>query len=178
MGGGVLFVGIDLAERHSAVVVVDEAEKVRYEATLDTGVKQKPPNPFSKAKALWAWSKDLNEFLDSENPDDVIFVVEDIAPHMMDPKPALKLQGALIGYMVQAGQEAHLITAQTWQQSFGYVSKKQTGDTKKWATALCEEFGYIPGVTLPEGTKILAKAKTDLRDAYLMAMWLKRLCVG
>lgn len=172
-----IFVAFDLAERHSAVVVVDEKGVPLFESTLDTGVKEKPPNPFAKATLLRGWWIQLTEFLESVD-EDPIFVVEDIAPHMMDPKPALKLQGALIGYMVLENITAHLITAQTWQQSFGYVSKKQHGDTKKWATALSESMGYLPGQTLPEGTKILAKPKTDLRDAYLMAMWLRQLCVG
>ena len=171
------FVGVDLAERHSAVVMVNEVGEVLYEATLDTGVKENPPNPFAKAKLLWEWWNRLQEKVE-EFDGEVIFVVEDIAPHMMDPKPALKLQGALIGYMVLAEYVAHLITAQVWQQHFGYVSKKQTGDTKKWAQTLSEGMGYTPGMTLPEGTKILAKARTDLRDAYLLAMWLRQLCVG
>lgn len=172
-----IFVGFDLAERHSAVVIVHEDGSVLYEATLDTGVKEDPPNPFAKAQLLWHWWVKVHDtaYLTGE---EAVWVCEDIAPHMMDPKPALKLQGSLIGYMTLAGVVAHLITAQTWQRHYGYISKKQHGDTKKWATALCEEMGYVPGQTLPEGTKILAKAKTDLRDAYLLAMWLRQLCVG
>ena len=176
VGGGVLFVGFDLAERHSAVVVVDYAGTVLYEDTLDTGAKEDPPNPFAKSLRLLEWWDRLYSFLIVRD-EEPIFVIEDIAPHMMDPKPALKLQGALIGFMAKEGLTAHIITAQTWQRHYGYVSKKQNGDTKKWATALCESMDYEPGSMLP-GVKILAKAKTDLRDAYLLAMWLRQLCIG
>lgn len=171
------FVGIDLAERMSAVVAVDENGTPFYEATLDTGKKENVPNPFAKAKLLHPWVEDMLAHVGTKD-EEAIFVIEDIAPHMMDPKPVLKLQGALIGFLTLHGIEAHLITAQVWQKDFGYVSKKQHGDSKKWAMAQCEARGYVAGQTLPPGTKILAKPKTDLRDAYLLAEWLRGVCLG
>lgn len=171
-----LFAGIDLAERHSAVVCLNEAGEPTYEATLDTGPKETPPNPFGKTRLLADWW--LNLWENSSGLEETIFVIEDVAPHMMDSKPVLKLQGALIAFMTLHGLEAHIITAKTWQHQFGYMSKKQNGDSKKWATALCDELGYVPGCTLPEGTKILAKPKTDLRDGYLLASWLRNQCLG
>lgn len=170
------FVGIDLAERHSAAVVLHEDGTVLHETVLDTGPKKTPPDPFGKAVIMAHWWTEL-EAATYTDVDERIWVIEDIPPHMMDPKPVLKLQGALIGFMVVHEIEAHLIRAKEWQDFFGY-KKKDHGDSKKWAAALCEERGYVPGMTLPEGTKVLAKPKTDLRDAYLLAEWLRYVCLG
>lgn len=171
------FVGIDLAERHSAAVILDSKGAVLFESVLDTGPKEKPPNPFGKAEKLAEWWVALEEAACAlDEPGGVVWVVEDIPPHMMDPKPVLKLQGALIGFMVLSQISAHLIRAIEWQQYFGY-SKKEHGDSKKWATAQCEMRGYEPGQTLP-GVKVLAKPKTDLRDAYLLAEWLRNICLN
>lgn len=174
-----LFVGIDLAERHSAVVIVNEELRVLYEDTLDTGPKQKPPNPFVKTKALAPWWLRIIEWLEDTAGvgEEVVWVIEDVPPHMMDSKPVLKLQGSLIAFCVLHGVEAHLIPAKTWQDSFGYT-KKEFGDSKKWATQVCDADGYSPGCTFDEGTKVLAKPKTDLRDSYLLAKWLRNLCLG
>lgn len=177
-----LFVGIDLAERYSAAVVLGQ-NKVLYETTLDTGPKQKPPNPWVKAHSLAVWWNDLHENvlkLQAEfsyfEDEQVVWVIEDVYPHAMDDKPVLKLQGNLIGYMVVSGiSEAHIITAKTWQDAYGYT-KKAFGDSKKWATALCTQMGYEPGL-LMEG-KVLAKPKTDLRDSFLLATWLKSQVMG
>lgn len=170
------FVGIDLAERHSAAVIVNEHGTPIYETVLDTGPKENPPNPFAKSNKLAQWWVTLEGHA-WHDLEETIWVVEDIPPHMMDPKPVLKLQGSLIGYMVLSDITAHLIRAIEWQQHFGY-SKKVHGDSKKWATAECEARGYTPGQTMEPGTKILAKPKTDLRDAFLLAEWLRDICLN
>lgn len=171
------FVGIDLAERWSAAVCIDAEGTVLYESNLDTGPKENPPNPFAKALALAPWWMELWDNTGGQG--ETYWVVEDIPPHTMaDPKPVLKLQGALIGYMVLSGIEmCHLIHAKIWQDFYGY-SKKEFGDSKKWAALKCAEFGYTPGCSLPVDTKIKAKPLTDLRDAYLLARWLRDVCLG
>lgn len=167
------FVGIDLAERFSAAVCIDSDGTVLHESLLDTGPKEKPPNPFAKARALAPWWVDL---WSATGGSDTYVVIEDIPPHLMDPKPVLKLQGGLLMCLVLEGIESHLIRAKDWQDYFGY-SKKEHGDSKKWAAKMCADFGYVPGVTMP-GVKVLAKPTTDLRDAYLLARWLRDACLG
>ena len=170
-----LFTGIDLASRHSAAVTVDEAGTVILESTLDTGPGEKPPNPFVKVRALAPWWVSLQSALAGyEN----YFVVEDIPPHgMVDPKPALRLQGALLSMMVLDDIECHVIHASVWQTYFGY-SKKAHGNSKKWAEDLCTTLKYTPGMSWPEGTKTLAKQREDLRDGRCLAEWLRLQIVG
>ncbi len=102
----------------------------------------------------------------------VYFVVENVHHRAVNYMPVSRLQGALLTMMLMAGVEPVLLTAIEWQRYFGY-KKKEHGDTKTWAKAVCVEMGYEPGCTMPEGTKLLAKPKTDLRDAYLLSQWLK-----
>jgi len=174
-----LFVGIDLAARHSAALCIDEEATPVWESVFDAGPQEKPARPFIYMRPLWDWWLEIVGRLAETDTavEDVVFVVEDVYSHAMDDKPAVRLQGALLAYMALAGIESHLITAHTWQNYFGY-SKKKHKDSKKWATRACEHLGYLPGSTLPPGTKILAKPKTDLRDAYLLAEWLRRQVAG
>lgn len=175
-----LCVGIDLAARHSAAVAVDETGTVILESTLDTGPAEKPPNPFPKARVLAEWWVPFLSGCRSveASHDGLYFVIEDIPPHgMVDPKPALKLQGALVAFMVLDQIECHVIYAKTWQDYFGY-SKKAHGNSKAWAKDLAITLKYTPGMTWAEGTKTLAKQREDLTDARALAEWLRLQITG
>lgn len=73
--------------------------------------------------------------------------------------------------MAQSDVETHLVTAHEWQLFFGY-SKKEHKNSKTWAADQAQKRGYTPGVTKP-GEKILAKPKTDLIDARMIAEWIR-----
>ncbi len=172
-----LLVGIDLASRHSAAVGVDQDGTVFLESTFDSGPASKPPNPFAPARLLAGWWTELSTSA-AEADDEVYWVIEDIPPHgMVNPKPALKLQGALIGFMVLHGIECHVIPAKTWQDYFGYT-KKEFGNSKTWAKDLAVTLGYTAPAEWPSGVKTKAKEREDLTDARCLAEWLKIMVAG
>lgn len=176
------FVGIDLAERFSAAVCIGTDGEPVFETLLDTGAAEKPARPAKHIEPMLRWWYEIIELLNHHAAErgiadaSVLFVVENVHHRAVNYMPVARLQGSLLTMMCMAGVEPHLITAIEWQRYFGY-SKKEHGTSKKWAKSISEEFGYEPGQTLP-GTKLLAKPKTDLRDAYLLARWLREICNG
>jgi hypothetical protein len=167
----VLFVGIDLAERHSAAVAVNDAGTPIWESTFDAGPKEKPPRPFVHMQAAiqW-WSEILGHCLD-HGDFDIVWAVEHVHHHAIDSTPVLRLQGGLLMLMAMSEVETHLVTAHEWQNFFGY-SKKLHNNSKTWAKEEALKRGYEPGMTLP-GKKLLAKPKTDLIDARMIAEWIR-----
>lgn len=159
------WLGIDLAERHSAAVLLDDKYQVRREWVVDVGAAEKPPRPeahFEQLNKFW-----LN-VLPAINDRDVVVGMEDIHPFAVNPKPALRLQGALLFCMWSTGWSAGFVKVSDWQRHHGY--RKQKGRTSKgWAKEMATELGYVPGEDLK------GKQVVDTRDAYLIARYLRDL---
>lgn len=171
-----LYVGIDLAERHSAALILNDDLKVLFESTIDTGPTQKAENPYLRIAAYRAWWKTLlNDGVRAYDdfPEAVHYCIEEPYPHAVKVGPAYRMQGALMAEMQADGitEECIRVTlAKPWQDYFGYT-KKEFGNSKAWAELMCVGFGYVPGLLLGSRSKV--KQREDLRDAYLLARWLK-----
>ena len=127
-----LFVGIDLAERHSAAVAVDEHGTPIWESTFDAGPKEKPARPFVHMNAAIQWWSEILSNCLNHGDFDIVWAVEHVHHHAIDSTPVLRLQGGLLMLMAQSGVETHLVTAHEWQLFFGY-SKKLHNNSKTWA---------------------------------------------
>lgn len=167
-----LFVGVDLAERHSAAVAVDENDIPVAETFLDSG--KSSDNEFDAIRPLIGWWAGFYAGLPTDQ--EIIICVEKTYFHARNAAQAERVFGALLAVIVlQDLPDCHTITPLTWQKPLGYV-KKEWPSTKHWAKALCEDLAYEPG-ELIEG-KVLAKPKEDLRDARLIAHWLRDQVLG
>lgn len=163
------FIGIDLAERHSAAVCVDENLNVVWETYLDAGEKEKG-NPFPQLHAITGWWWEILDALAKHAipVEETVVAVEKPFHHARNAESALVVLGGLLTLMAAYGWEAHLVTPKEWQVPMGL---KREFDPKRWATSECEDRGYEPGALI-EG-RVLARPKCDLRDAYLLSCWLQ-----
>lgn len=174
-----IYVGIDLAERHSAAVALDDDLQVILERTIDTGKAEKQEHPWHRFMLYRSWVKNgiLWQLQVETNGHAILqhncrYVIEEPYPHAVNVAPSYRMQGAVIAEMQDAGiaeEQVRIIKSKPWQDYFGYT-KKEFGNSKAWAKLMVEGFGYVPGHTL---TKTLAKQREDLSDAYLLARWLK-----
>lgn len=166
-----LYVGIDLAERHSAAVALTEDCEVALERVIDSGPAQPKEHPWERIRAYRKWINDLMGELWFETEDHVALVVEEPYPHAVNVAPSFRIQGAILAELQQivALREADVLITKSkpWQDHFGYT-KKEFGNSKAWAKLMAEGFGYEPGLTLG---KTKAKEREDLTDAYLIARW-------
>jgi hypothetical protein len=154
------FLGIDLAGRYSAAVLLDKAGSILGEWTVDVGPARVPPEPQAHLAELTLFWNDILTKLSVPT----VVGLEDIHVFAVNPKPALRLSGALLMLAFEAGVDVQLIRALTWQAHHGY--KKTKGRTSKgWAKERCEELGYSPDT--------VGKMSIDLRDAFLIATYLK-----
>lgn len=166
-----LFVGIDLAERHSAALVLDENLSVLLERTIDSGKAEKQEHPWRRFAAYREWTYGILGDL-PDDPLGIRVVIEEPYPHAVNVAPSYRMQGAVIAELQDWGvveSQVRITKSKPWQDYFGYT-KKEFGNSKAWAKLMCEGFGYVPGHTLE---KTLAKQREDLSDAYLLARWLK-----
>jgi hypothetical protein len=174
-----LYVGIDLAERHSATVVINDAYQPVYENFIDSGLVAKKEHPWARFEKYRDYTAHLMTFLLAEPYTEGWHVrarlaIEEPYPHAVNVAPAYRMQGAVIAEMqdYKVPEKCVVITkSKPWQDYLGYT-KAEFGNAKAWAKIMCEGFDYEPGALI-EGRKVLAKPKEDLRDAYLMARWLK-----
>jgi hypothetical protein len=167
----VLYVGIDLAERHSAAVALDGDLNVVLERTIDSGKAEKQEHPWKRFRMYRDWTSEILADIDDEvGP--FRFVIEEPYPHAVNVAPSYRMQGAVIAELQDWGvveSQVRIIKSKPWQDYFGYT-KKEFGNSKAWAKLMVEGFGYEPGHTLE---KTLAKQREDLSDAYMLARWLK-----
>lgn len=166
-----LFLGIDLAERYSAAVMLNEKAEVLFESVMDFGKAEKPPRPTPHLLLAEAWVNDLAKSAMVARAELTGYEgmwprtgIEDVNPFAVNPKPAVRVQGvALKTWHDCTLQEAELVGALQWQKFFGY--KKVKGRTSKgWAKEVAAGFGYEDGS--------VGKGNVDLRDAYLIARYL------
>lgn len=175
------YVGVDLAERYSAAVGVDSAGNPIFEELGDFEAKSKPvhwPTHFEAVRVFWvrvANQLELHREMYGPEKPKVGFAVEDPLINAYSQKMMaaglLTIRGSLLTMMWLSGVDPVLVKALDWQRHFGYdkETKKQLGASaaKKWATQMCEELGFEPKLDT------YAKQKTDLRDAFLIARWLR-----
>lgn len=153
-----IVLGIDLAERHSAAVLLT-GDGPEVELALDAGPSSGPT--LSRMHLITDWWAELYGSLVGR---EYFVVMEDIHPFAVNPKPALRLQGALMAAMAANDVEAMFVPASRWQKHFGY-RKEKGRSSKGWAAEICQQFGYTP----PEWAR--GKQVEDLRDAYLIARY-------
>lgn len=165
-----LYVGIDLAERHSAAVALADDLEVVIERTIDSGPAVKQEHPWKRIQTYLTWVSDLIVSL----PPNLRLVIEEPYPHAVNVAPSYRIQGAIIAHLQELRLDESQVTitkSKPWQDYFGYT-KNEFGNSKSWAALMCDGFGYdLPGSTL--GRKTKAKEREDLRDAYLLARWLR-----
>lgn len=169
-----MFVGIDLAERMSAAVIISNTGKVLWETCVDAGKQETPPNPWKNIDAVGDWWETI---CSHHNGASSHYVIETPHFHARNGEPALLVQGGLLRAMQVSGVNpayVQRIPAMEWQKFFGY-SRKEHGDTKVWAEEYARIYlDYRPGQTWPEGTRVVKKMREDLTDARLLAEWLRQ----
>lgn len=152
----------DLAARYSAACLLREGE-VAGQWTVDVGPASDTWH--AKYEKLTHFFTDVFDAIYRSEYPALRIGVEDVHAFAVNPKPAMRLQGALFGLLAQQGVAFELVTANAWQKHFGY--KKKKGVTSKgWAKEKVAEFGY----EVPEWAK--GKQLEDCRDAYLIARYL------
>jgi hypothetical protein len=171
------FVGLDLAERHSAAVCLSSDLVVERESFIDSGPAQKQEHPWKRLAAYREWVGRLWAEVDrTACGEGIRVVIEEPYPHAVNVAPSYRMQGGILAELQDMGVTESQVTitkSKPWQDHFGYT-KKEFGNSKAWAKLMCDGFGYEPGETVTD-RKVLAKPKEDLRDAYLLARWLKEI---
>lgn len=164
--------GVDLAQRYSAAVVLERSplgRRVVHYSAIDVGPAD-DSSWYEKVSTIQAWAADLRNAIkvsQSDTAPDWAFLgdcqvfVEDVPPRVINAAPALRLQGAmLLSFANQALPLAHLTRPNIWQHDLGYTRQKGR-TTKGWAKELVEIMGAEFLTT--------AKATVDVRDAFLIA---------
>lgn len=159
-----LSVGIDIAERYSSTVMVDDSLRALGEWPVDVGARD--DSWTSKLTRLEGWWRTFMHAVsitwDPLGDPAPIFAMEDIHPFAVNPAPALRTSGAMLLKFSQNGMDVHLVKPSTWQRDLGY--KKAKGSTSKgWAKERAARLGF--------DTESTGKAKVDARDAFLIATW-------
>lgn len=155
-----LILAVDLAERYSAAVLLQDGE-VAAEFVTDFGSRDDPwIDKTKRVEKFWGEMVDtLGEHVTAESGDYRI-IIEDVYPFAVQPKWVFRIQGYLMFLIEREGWSYEMILPLKWQRYFGY--KKQKGrTTKSWAKALAKERGYVP--------QAIGKARIDLQDAFLIA---------
>jgi hypothetical protein len=158
-----VILGIDLAERHSAAVIL-ESGVIVAEATADFGPRDQPWA--EKVAAVRRWWRPLGDHLIEGMQDGKSYevIIEDVFPFTAaQPWHAFRVQGLLMTVIADDGiSNIEMVKPRQWQLFYGY--KKVVGRTTKgWAKEIAHGMGYDPD------TK--GKATVDLRDAYLIARY-------
>lgn len=153
---------IDFASRYSAAVLMGPDKAVKRSWVIDAG----PANdPFTVGPHLQPWLEFVDDVLRTVH-DPFIVVLEDVSHFMVNPAPALKMQGGFQGLTWNLMPEPIMVKPSVWQKHFAF--KKSTKalkapTTKAQAKVLCAEFGYEFDAK--------GKAKVDLVDAALIARY-------
>jgi hypothetical protein len=177
--GGALYLGIDDAERHSAAALMDSDDNLLYYSFLDAGIAIKKedggPRPQIHLMKMASWFRGLVKAVEQHGDlSDVILTVENIFPHAMNGIPAARMQGGILLMAALHGLDAELVLPGVWQKALGY-SKKEHGKPKPWAAFHAELLGFQMPETQPDGSRMYAKQKEDLPDAFLINHW-RRTC--
>jgi hypothetical protein len=158
-----IILGIDLAERYSAAVLL-EGERIAVEATADFGPREAPW--VDKVSAVRKWWRPLGDYLIESAQDGKSYevIIEDVFPfRAAQPWHAFRVQGMLMTIIADDGiSNIEMVKPRQWQAFYGY-KKVEGRTTKGWAKSIAQEFGYDPD------TK--GKATVDLRDAFLLARY-------
>lgn len=160
-----LILAIDLAERYSAAILLDEGG-VAAEFAVDFGDRKDPwVEKCARVRSFWEQLRD--EFLeryDESGHSDYRIIIEDVYPFAAQPKWVYRIQGFLMLLIEEDMLKYEWCLPLKWQRYFGY--KKVKGRTSKvWAKEVAEEKGYVP--------QAKGKARIDLQDAFLIAQWAK-----
>lgn len=150
---------IDLAELNSAAAYGEREHMAA--GTCKTAYTVAIPataTPSERASAIADWVRSLP----AARAD--IIVIEDVFPFAVNPRPVLRLQGALLLVLHEEfGVAPELVMASAWQKDLGY-KKKKGQSSKGWAKMKCEEVGF--NLSAWKG-----KAAVDVRDAMLIGHW-------
>jgi hypothetical protein len=147
---------------------MDENKTILCSWVIDAGSVAKPFNLWDHLDPIKGFVISVANTLEELGNPDLSVAVEDLSPFMAVSGPALRLQGALLTEMYNAGAfpKPRLLLPSVWHSHFGIrkSTKKLTlPGTKVQAKNLCIEMGYTFDVT--------GKSKTDLHDAALIARW-------
>lgn len=163
-------VGVDLAARYSAAVMIWDRFPFRGPSISTIGWADfgALDHPWTQGRhdAITEFAALVCHGLDTPtvNGWDITVLVEDVHLRAINPKPALRTQGALLQALGERGFLAQLILPTIWQKALGY--KKTKGVTSKgWAKAESLHRGYVA----PDQAK--GKQVEDCRDAYLIAAY-------
>lgn len=168
--------GVDLAARNSAAIVLRDGGLVSHGEVLDDlDSLRLPPLGFALGITQLGLKHDVE-----------LIVVEDVPYGISSQamvKPVLRLQGAIILALAQEQllTRTVFVNPATWQRAVGVYGKAKDG-----ARALAASFGYTPPDLLTTHARDLAevngkerskrraqlkKAMTDYDDAFLLAYW-------
>lgn len=164
------YVGFDLASRYSGAVMLSSAHDAPLaSAVFDYGPAQKPSNPADHIPQIVDSAIEICKWLDEAFVEGFTAVVgvEDVHPHAINSKAALRAQGALLAALYERGVTTELIPVMLWQRWHGFSAKKVEGrTTKTQAKERCEELGY-------DSSTFKGKSAVDARDAFLIAHYMK-----
>ena len=155
---------LDLAERYSAAILLKDGE-VAAEFAVDFGQRDEPWT--EKCVRVEMWWDGLRNELAALGEGDYRIIIEDVYPFAAQPKWIYRIQGILMWLIERDGYTYEWCLPLKWQRYFGY--KKVQGRTSKvWAKEVAAERGYVPDAK--------GKARIDLQDAFLIALWGKETC--
>lgn len=163
-----MILAIDLAERYSAAILMGEDGGVLLESTVDVGSRLTDEHWETRPAELERWWGQLRvQILDiEETVGESDIWIEDIHPFAVNPGPAFRLGGALLMLLNQDRRWATFVKPSRWQRDLGY-KKVKNRSSKGWAKEKCAELGYV--------ATSAGKGNVDLRDAFLIAAWVRTL---
>lgn len=164
------YVGFDLAARYSGAVLLSDHSDVPLRAEVfDYGPAAQPSNPSDHIPLIVDSAIEICHWLDDAFIEGikVVIGVEDVHPHAINAKAALRAQGALLTALYERGWEATLVPVLVWQRWHGFSHKKVEGrTTKTQAKERCDELGL-------DTSAFKGKSTVDIRDAFLLAYYLR-----
>lgn len=166
------YLGIDLSGRYSAGVLVDSQGSPMVHRAGDFGSSSVHHSVLVGNMLAWLDKLHADGGFDWADPE-LTVVIEDTPTRIMNPKPVMRLSGALLGALwAYARIEPLLVAPGVWQKALGFhadkaLGRKTTDQRKQYAQAWAAQRGFdvqsLAGLT--------RKGREDVADAYCIARY-------
>lgn len=173
------YLGIDLSGRYSAGVLIDPHGVPVMHRAADFGSSTVHHSVLLGNMLDWVAKMQADGGFDWQDKD-LFVTVEDTPTRVMNPKPVMRLSGALLGALWDRGRiEPLLVAPGVWQKALGFHADKAMGrKTSEQRKTFAQGWAKDHGFDVTELPKTTRKGREDIADAFCLAYYGKCVMEG